>query len=208
MAEHATSGTSPEATFWATAAHRLQPGAWVRRVNWWLVLVGLAIVFGLLVAAPYTAAAPYVHKKVLERVALPLAAFTWLVSLARLGFSRQRYDSLLAIACTALFMREIHFKGSDELLAALALTVLVLAWRWWDQILPSLNDKRTFTWVAFALVAFVFSQFIAKRGFKLLPNERFFHESAEEGMENFAHLMMLVAVWVGPWRARSGNPAG
>jgi len=169
-------------------------------VDWRFMLV-IPVMTALLMGSHWVPGLEFLgNKKLQEKAAIAIAAVMFVTYLARYAKSRSKFSMMLLVAATAFFARELHFTGTDYMIKRMPFAMMGWLWVWRDDIRDSLQDRRQMTWLALAVVMYVYSQFCARRGFKFLPFEKAIHEVLEEGSENCAHIVMLIAAFKGSWK--------
>jgi len=180
----------------------------LRRTVDWRFLFVIPIMTLLLMGSHWVPGLDFLgNKKLQEKGAILIAGTMFAVYATRAATQRTKFATMLLVVAAALFARELHFVGTDYMIKGMPFVMLVWAWCWRHDIRDALTDRRQMTWLALAVVMYVFSQFCARRGFKFLPFEREVHEVLEEGSENCAHIVMLVAAFKGRWGGKHVEPA-
>ena len=174
----------------------------LRRVNWWLWLIGPAALTFLTVGYTYgweaiqdplELAGPY-----LVGIALALYALRFVIT-------RNPLYMIVTMLAAALLCREIHFPLTHHVVTVLAPVAVVWALIWHKRLREPVRDWRHTSWLMAAFWAYVFSQFITKRVFSegriaIIPRENDIHTQLEESLETVAHCVFIMAALVGNWR--------
>ncbi len=199
MHSHAPDTTTPETPTLITSQIKSEITSILRVVDWRVLLV-VPIMTGLLIGSHWVPGLEFLGDKNLQEIAaIAISALMFVAYVARFAKSRTKFSMMLLVAASAFFARELHFDGTDYMIKAMPFVMVGWAWVWRDDIRDGLTDRRQMTWLALAVVMYVYSQFCARRGFKFLPAEKAFHEVLEEGSENCAHIVMLIAAFKGSW---------
>lgn len=180
----------------------------ILRVIDWRIMFVIPVMTALLIGSHWVPGLEFLgNKKLQEKAAIAIAAVMFVIYVARFAKSRTKFSMMLLVAASAFFARELHFDGTDYMIKAMPFVMVGWAWVWRDDIRDGLSDRRQMSWLALAAFMYVFSQFCARRGFKFLPAEKAFHEVLEEGSENCAHIVMLIAAFKGSWNRVSTTEA-
>ena len=177
----------------------LMPTRWW---GWWPLLLGpLGVGFVYLAAALDWPAA--LHKPTLERLAIGLTIASAAILLLRSAVRRHSFHVLMAALAVVVVCREFHWDWTDKTVYAALVVLAVWGWIWRGRVFPFLDGHpRTRVWFIATVVAYVFSQVIARRVFRdILPNEQALHVPLEEIAETVAHSCLLVVALLPPWRS-------
>ena len=109
---------------------------------------------------------------------------------------REFFTLILALFVCALFLRELHFYGTNNGLYA---AIVVLAW--WassrrDDIGEFLKWPSIRGLLAASLWTYVFTKFFDRHYFSFLPDYYSWNDNVEESLETLAHVMVLALVVV------------
>ena len=126
---------------------------------------------------------------VLTSIALGL--FTWT--------AYRTHDPLqlvLAALSATFLMREIHFYGSHRATYLALAAIVIWTWRWRERLLEPIGRGSTRRWLYSALLVYLLSQLMDRRGLRILPHEQAIHVALEEMLENAAHLLWITTAIV------------
>jgi hypothetical protein len=169
-------------------------------IRWWPVALPV-IVFLMVYAAYFAGWSAFYQKHLHETLAMVILPIAFVIFLARTWKFRHPLYILLTCLTGAFFLREWHFRGTSTGIY-IALAVLgFLAWQWRKDLEVLHQWVPLKIWLIAAFLAYVLSQFIARRGFRILhlPLEKQLHVPLEEVLETVAHTMMLI-ISILSWR--------
>jgi len=173
---------------------------WAGQINWLLLLLGPVAVGFAVATSMYDDARFQDLQIVLEYTAPWMVALAGAVYAVRSAVTRNPLYVLLTVLAVIFTLREFHFDwvhdGVYVMLAALA--VWAAAWR--KRLAGPLKDFQHTSWLIATFAAYVLSQLIARRAFRVIPGEHQIHRSLEECAETAAHLMFIATSLVGDWR--------
>lgn len=175
--------------------------------SYWPALLG-PLTVGAVALGWWSGADPEIQKGPNEVAAVILTGFATVCW----GVEALRQRDPLAALCTflslAFLQREIHFTGSDEILDAMGLVLLVWGWLWRERLAAPLARGQRWPWLVATGWTYLFSQLVARRVFRGVPFEEELHVWVEEAVENTAHVMLIVSAFShrlpGRARPRSG----
>jgi hypothetical protein len=175
------------------AWHRTTLAEFWRIMPLWILLVPL-IAAAIIVALDYTAVAPFLIKADAEIVA-PSILFVALVVARWLAWKNPHvYFKWPALFALALFLRELHFLGTNN---GFYVAFIILMWwasknRWRMQ--PYIYDKRFVTVSAAMVWTYLVSKSFDRHYWDFLVHTGVNRDLFEENLENAGHLLFLVLV--------------
>lgn len=180
------------------------------RAPWWqfwpaLLGPAAAAFVGLAWALDWRA---FLQKGPHETAAVVLTTAAVSCWLARAWRDRDPVAAMMTFLSLAFLLREIHFEGSDQILDAMLLTLLVWGWLWRRRLPGPLARGRRWPWLVSTAWTYLFSQLVARRVFKGLPLELDLHVWVEEVVENVAHVMLIVSAFADLLGRGRGSPGG
>ncbi len=156
----------------------------------WPALIGPLVL--LLVYLAQDQGWEWVQRKLLhEALALVLTP----IALGLFAWTAYRTRDPLQLVLTALsatfLMREIHFYGSHRATYFALAAIVIWAWRWRERLLEPIGRGSTRRWLYSALLVYLLSQLMDRRGLRILPQEQAIHVAVEEMLENAGHLLWI-----------------
>jgi hypothetical protein len=189
-------------------ASRLAPlRPYLRRVNWWLLLVGPLSAGLVVLDARFDPDFETLDTR-LEAISPGLLVVP--LALYAIGAVRTRNPlfTVLAALAFSLLCREIHFRGMDRAIYPMLAVVGFWALLWRKRLVEPLTaDWRHTTWLIATAGAYVFALLMDRRVFKPIPGENPIHSKLEEGAETMAHVVFIITSALARWR-RARPPAG
>lgn len=182
--------------------------AWHKHINWWLLLIPpISAGVGVLVSRM----APEFFQTLQVQLEGPAPYMMFAVALLYGVRSVATWNRLCMVltGLAAIFaMREFHWEWTHHGVYYMLATLGVWALLWVKHLAGPLRDWRHTSWLIATFAAYVLSQVIARRAFRVIPGEHHIHRSLEEWAEVTAHLMFLLAALVGYWpKARKADQA-
>ncbi len=161
-----------------------------RASDLWPALIGLLVLLFAYLAQDQ--GWEWLRRKVLhETLALVLTP----IALGLFAWTAYRTRDPLQLVLTALsatfLMREIHFYGSHRATYFALAAIVIWAWRWRERLLEPIGRGSTRRWLYSALLVYLLSQLMDRRGLRILPHEQAIHIAVEEMLENAGHLLWI-----------------
>lgn len=172
---------------------------WVRRINVWLMLAPLVSVVAV-ICAHWLEWRWFLSKPLHEGLAIVLVSVSFVTVLVRVRRGHGPFFVLLSFLVGSLLFREIHYPGTGKTIYVCLVVTLIWGIYWRDRIAPPLREGPSFPWLFATLFTYFFSQLIARRVFRGMPNEALLHVPLEEVTETMGHLMLIVTSLVGSWK--------
>lgn len=172
---------------------------WIRRINVWLMLAPLVSVVSV-ICAHWLDWQWFLSKPLHEGLAIVLVSAAFLILLLRVRRGHGPYFVWFSFLVGSLLFREIHLPWTGKTIYVCLVVALIWGVCWRERILPRLVERRSFPWLFATLFTYFFSQLIARRVFRGMPNESLLHVPLEEVTETMAHVMLIVTSFVGKWQ--------
>ena len=157
----------------------------------WPVPALLCVIVLLILQTPVG----WITTKPVQEIAAPtLIGLTAGLAVAVHCWLRTLFTLMLASFAVALFLRELHFTGTNN---GFYLAVIILA-VWASAKREEIREFISNRWIAGLLACAVWTYFVTKlfdrHYFSFLPNYVAWENNAEESLETLGHLMVFVAV--------------
>lgn len=172
---------------------------WVRRIDVWLMLAPLVSV-AMVICAHWLEWKWFLSKPLHEGLAIFLVSVSFVVVLVRARRGHGPFFVWLLFLVGSLLFREIHIPWTGKTIYVCLVVFVIWGVRWWERIVPQLEEGSTFPWLFATLFTYFFSQLIARRVFRGMPNEALLHVPLEEVTETMAHVMLIVTSFLGSWK--------
>lgn len=161
----------------------------------WVLLIpfaGAAVLYGL---DRYPAVSPHLKKDAAE-IYSPMVLFVGVVLAGWLATTRRHtYDKWLFLFAVSLFLRELHFQGTNTGFYIALVVLLVWASHARDRLEPFFSDRR----IVVPMMAILWTYAITKvldRGYAdgVIPGGRMSRDLLEENLELLGHAMFVMLV--------------
>lgn len=159
----------------------------------WVLLLPL-IWIALIVGLNQTPLTWVLEKSVAELVSPSILAIAFLLSLVALGFLRPSYYRWLALFALALFLRELHFYGTDN---GFYIAFILLIWwasRYRDRLTPFIQDPRIIGLLVAMILTYGIAKTFDRNYWEWLIHDPLLIDKIEENLEVMGHLNFLVLV--------------
>lgn len=160
----------------------------------WVLLIPAAGAVALYILNLYPSIAPHLDKDGAEKVAIAILAVGILLACWLVWTRGHLYDKWLLVFAISLFLRELHFLGTNTGFYIALVVLLVWASHARDRLEPFFSDRR----IVAAMMAMLWTYFITKlldRGYLdvALPAGTT-RDLFEENLENLGHTIFIVLV--------------
>ncbi len=184
--------------------------SWARGVNWWLMLIGPAVLVGVVVSTVLMQYAYDMWAYYVDEVAPYMVAAAAAIFAVRTALTRNPLHLILTVLILALLCREIHFTGTGKGIYAALVIISVWTVLWRKKIAEPMRDYRLVSWLIAAAWTYFMAYLVGQRLFSakhiaIIPNEKAIHTCLEEVVETAGHVLLIVSAVVGSWR-RAGRP--
>lgn len=162
----------------------------------WVLLVPLAGMLVIYVLNTSPAIAPFLDKEHAEFIAPVILAFGVIIAAALAATRLEPYFYWLAIFAFCLFLRELHFRGTNTGFY-IAFVLLI----WWasharERLEPFISDRRIASLLMAVLWTYLVSKTFDRHVWDSQMTGGMSRDLFEENLENLGHVLFVVLVIV------------
>ncbi len=180
---------------------------------WWPLLIAPIGVLACIISHAL-GQMQWADKPVQEVAAIILTSLALIAGVMKFAVVRHRLYLLFALLGLSVLLRECHWEWTTKFIYITIAALSLWAFAWRERLTPYVNaHPHIKVWLIATAVTYVFSQFIARRGFQHLSPEgsaaaelfEAIYTDTEEVVENLAHFMLLITILLGSWRSETAT---